>query len=52
MSNEMLAPLGAEEIDQVVGGNGCCPPEPTFEDLIELAEKIDEATRWRLGIGG
>ena len=50
MNNGKLVALDLTEIEAVNGGIGGLPPEPTFQDYIDLADEFDEVTRWRLGI--
>lgn len=50
MNTNAMALLSASEIELVTGGVGGLPPEPTIEDLIDLADEFDSITRWRLGI--
>lgn len=50
MNNAKMVALDHAEMDLVTGGIGGVPSEPTIQDLIDLAERADELTRWRLGI--
>ena len=42
--------LNGAELQQINGGVGGLPDEPTIQDLIDLSEEFEETTRWRLGI--
>ncbi|MEM7665972.1 MAG: hypothetical protein AAF250_08965 [Pseudomonadota bacterium] len=50
MKNANMVAIDLTEIECVTGGVGGLPSEPTIQDLIDLADRADEVTRWRLGI--
>lgn len=39
--------LRRTELQQVSGGVGGLPDEPTIQDLIDLAQEIEEINEWR-----
>lgn len=50
MNNSTIVSLDAAQIELTSGGVGDIPENPNIQDLIDLSETFDEATRWRLGI--
>ncbi len=48
MNNGKLVALGVTEIEAVNGGIGGLPPEPTFQDYIDLSDQFAQDTLDRL----